>query len=596
MVVSSQPHTPTCLRPLRSFTLQLLTGRWFMIFSSFLIMSFSGASYMFALYSRDIKSVLGYDQSTLNLLSFFKDLGSHIGILSGLLNEVTPPFVVVSIGAVLNFFGYFMIWLAVNRKFPHPPGVPLMAFYVFIGANSHCSTNTGVVVTSVKNFPGSRGIVIGMLSGYLGLSGAIITQLYYAFYGNDSKSLLLLMAWLPTATSLLFVPVIKHHKGLQQQNDTRNFYKFVYLSLVLAGFLLVMIILEKCLKFTQNEYYLTSTFMLLLLILPFVVVITEELKVWKARQLQEPQKVITIATEKPNLEYEKTKHKPEEEQHREASSVSCSWWRNIFRKPERGEDYTILQAILSLDMAILFSATICGLGGTLTVVNNLSQIGTALGYSPHSITTFVSLMAIWIYLGKIVQGVISEFMVTKLKFPRPFMLTLILVLSCVGHLLVAFNVPNGLYVASIIIGFCFGANWPVLFSIISELFGLKYYSTLYNVGSVASPIGSYLMSVRVAGYLYDKEAMRQLGEKGLKRKKGEELNCKGNECYRLAFFIITGVTLFGALVSLILVARTRSFYRSDIYKKFRKEEDNHNETEMGVVHKETGRPPPPSAN
>lgn len=583
MAVSSGPHITTWLRPTTSFARQLLTGRWFMISSSFLIMSVSGASYMFALYSRDIKSVLGYDQSTLNLLSFFKDLGSNIGILSGLLNEVTPPFVVVSVGAVLNFFGYFMIWFAVNRKFPLPPSVALMAFFVFMGANSHCSTNTGVIVTSVKNFPGSRGIVIGMLSGYLGLSAAIITQLYYAFYGNDSKSLLLLMAWLPTATSILFLPVIRYHKGVQQQNDTRNFYKFVYLSLLLAGFLLILIILEKCLKFNQKEYYLSSSLMLLLLLLPFVVVITEELKLWKANQ-QEPQKV-TITTEKPKLEY----YKPEE--HKEAVSTSCSWWRNIFRKPDRGEDYTILQAILSLDMAILFSATICGLGGTLTVVNNLSQIGTALGYSAHSITTFVSLMAIWIYLGKIAQGVISEFVVTKLKVPRPFMLTSILVLSCVGHLLVAFNVPNGLYVASVIIGFCFGANWPILFSIISELFGLKYYSTLYNVGSVASPIGSYLMSVRVAGHLYDKEAMRQLAAKGLKRKEGEELNCNGSECYRLAFFIITGVTLLGALVSLILVARTRSFYRSDIYKKFRSEEKNlHNETEIGVVHKEAGPP------
>jgi hypothetical protein len=34
--------------------------------------------------------VLGYDQSTLNLVSFFKDVGTNVGILSGLLAEVTP--------------------------------------------------------------------------------------------------------------------------------------------------------------------------------------------------------------------------------------------------------------------------------------------------------------------------------------------------------------------------------------------------------------------------------------------------------------------------------------------------------------------------
>ena len=89
----------------KGFTLQVLSGRWFMVFSSFMIMSVSGASYMFGLYSREIKSVLGYDQSTLTLLSFFKDLGSNIGIISGLVNEITPPWVALSINGVLNFFG-----------------------------------------------------------------------------------------------------------------------------------------------------------------------------------------------------------------------------------------------------------------------------------------------------------------------------------------------------------------------------------------------------------------------------------------------------------------------------------------------------------
>lgn len=115
-----------------SLAIQILNGRWFMVFASFLIMSAAGATYMFSLYSSEIKTSLGYDQSTLNLLSFFKDLGSNVGVLSGLIAEITPPWVVLSIGSVLNFFGYFMIWLGVTKRIAKPT-VWQMCLYICIG-------------------------------------------------------------------------------------------------------------------------------------------------------------------------------------------------------------------------------------------------------------------------------------------------------------------------------------------------------------------------------------------------------------------------------------------------------------------------------
>ncbi|KAA0034694.1 protein NUCLEAR FUSION DEFECTIVE 4-like [Cucumis melo var. makuwa] len=437
-----------------------------------------------------------------------------------------------------------------------------MCLYICIGANSQSFANTGSMVTCVKNFPQSRGALLGILKGYIGLSGAIITQLFHAFYGADAKSLILFIGWLPPAVSFASLPIIRIMKVIRQPNELKVFYNFLYISLALAGFLMLMIIVESKTEFTQNQYGGSVAVLLLLLLLPIVVVVIEEYNLWKLKTslVKSPTPSVQIVTE----QLPKTEH-PKQEQ----KEPSC--WRTIFSPPERGEDFTILQGLFSVDMLIVFTSAACGLGGTLTAIDNFGQIGMSLGYPKKCISTFVTLVSIWNYLGRVACGFFSEIVLIKYKFPRTLIFSLILLLSCVGHLMIAFDVPNGLYVASIVIGFCFGAQWPLIFAIISDLFGLKYYSTLYNFGSVASPIGLYVLNVKVAGNFYDREAEKQLRARGIIRKAGEELKCYGGECFKLSFIVITAVSLMGMFISLILVIRTRSFYKSDIYKKFRDE-------------------------
>ncbi|CAM8964769.1 unnamed protein product [Rhodiola kirilowii] len=565
------------MEPLMSLAIQILNGRWFMVFACLLVMATSGAVYTFSIYSSDLKSSLHYDQTTLNLLGFAKDFGANFGIISGLIYEITPPWVVLSLGAVFNFSGYLMIWLAVEGKIPKP-ALWQMCVYIGLGANSVAYANTGALITCVKNFPESRGVVLGMLKGFIGLSGAILTQIYLAAYGDqDSKSLILVLCWLPTAVTVAFLKTIRIIKVVRQPNELKVFYKLLYISIGLAGAMTIIIIGQKLTRFTRLAYSWSAVTIAFFLILPIVVVIKEEKGLYKEKLLKassmETAPKIQIVTDDgelppPIVSDDGTLPPPSP-----PLPKHTGWYERVFNPPERGEDYTILQGLCNMDMLIIFIATGCGIGGTVTAIDNMGQIGSALGYPKRSISIFVSLVSIWSFFGRVVTGFGSEILLQKHRFPRPLILTLTLILVTAGHLLIAFNVPGGLYAASVIIGFCSGAQFPMMYAVISELFGLKFFSTLYNFGTIASPVGSYVLSVRIVGYLYDKEARKQLATAGaVMRNNGDEsLNCKGGKCYKLSFIIIALVSLFGAVMWTVLVLRTRKFYSSDIYKKFRAE-------------------------
>ncbi|XP_073127664.1 protein NUCLEAR FUSION DEFECTIVE 4-like [Henckelia pumila] len=561
------------------FAVQVLLGRWFMMFASFLIMAGAGATYLFGVYSKVIKSTLGYDQTTLNYLGTFKDVGANVGVLSGLMAEVTPTWFVLLIGSVMNFAGYFLIWLAVSNKISKP-STWMMCAFICIGANSQNFANTGSLVTCVKNFPESRGMMLGLMKGFVGLSGAVFTQLYLAIYGNDAKSLILLIGWLPALISLMFTFNIRPMRISRHPNEVKVLYEYLYISVFMALVLMGLTIAQKYVTFSHGAYVASASFVSFLLFLPCFIAVREELATWRLKK-KEAQQIPTIVVEQPPLESDDAKvvSEIEEVQENSKNTRAAATEENndppccttIFQKPKRGEDYTILQALLSVDMLILFVATFCGLGCSLTAVDNLGQIGESLGYQQHIISTFVSLVSIWNFFGRVFSGFVSENILLKYKTPRTLMMTLSLLLPSIGDLLIAFPFSGSVYVASLLIGFSYGMQLTLLFIIISELFGLKYYSTLFNCGQLASPIGSYVLNVLIVGKMYDQEALKQLASKGMTRSMVHELTCLGPQCYRKSFLVLACVNLFGALVSLVLVVRTWRYYKTDIYKRFRDE-------------------------
>lgn len=225
------------------------------------------------------------------------------------------------------------------------------------------------------------------------------------------------------------------------------------------------------------------------------------------------------------------------------------------RDSREEENLNLLQAMCTVNFWILFFAMACGMGSGLATVNNLGQIGEALGYSSFESNTLVSLWSIWNFLGRFGAGYVSDHFLHVRGWARPLFIVLTLVTMSIGHAVIASGLPGALYSGSVLVGVCYGSQWSLMPTIASEIFGVRHMGTIFNAITVASPVGSYIFSVRVVGYIYDMEAS------------GQGNSCNGTHCFMLSFLIMSFATLLGSLAALGLFFQTKSFYNEVILRR-----------------------------
>ncbi|KAF8108888.1 hypothetical protein N665_0104s0199 [Sinapis alba] len=219
------------------------------------------------------------------------------------------------------------------------------------------------------------------------------------------------------------------------------------------------------------------------------------------------------------------------------------------------EDSNILEAMRTVNFWLLFLAMLCGMGSGFATINNIRQIGESLRYTTVQLNSLVSLWSIWNFLGRFGAGYISDTFLHKHSWPRPVFMAITLGVMAVGHVVVASGLQGSLYVGSVLIGMAYGSQWSLMPTITSEIFGIRHMGTIYFTISIAGPVGSYLLSVKVIGYFYDKVASK------------DDNSCFGSQCFRTSFVIMAFVSLFGSLVASVLLFRTNKFYKRLVAKR-----------------------------
>ncbi|XP_065876832.1 protein NUCLEAR FUSION DEFECTIVE 4-like [Euphorbia lathyris] len=542
--------------------MEMFNSKWIATVASIWIQCSCGASYTFGIYSSILKSTQDYDQSTLDTVSVFKDIGANAGVISGLLYSAVTlnrnrqrlgvfgaPWVVHAAGAIQCFFGYFMMWASVVGLIPRPP-VPVMCLFMWIAAHAQTFFNTSNVVSGVHNFGDYGGTIVGIMKGFLGLSGAMLIQFYDTVCKGNPSTFILVLAVTPTFVSLLFMTLVRNY-DTYSKDDKKHLNSFSAIALLIAAYLTINIIVENIFTMPFWLRVLTFSVLILLVVSPLGIA----LKAQRESSDSYAQSLLEERGYKSNLAVSSNSSTTENPTDYHPLPSGEGGEAKADHGSSSFEDMNLFHAMATVNFWLLFIAMICGLGSGLATINNISQVGESLGYTTIERNSLVALLSIWNFLGRFGAGFVSDIFLHRRGWARPLFMAITQALLATGHIVIASGFSKNLYLGSILIGISYGSQWSLMPTITSEIFGVGHMGTIFNTIAIASPLGSYIFSVRVIGYIYDKAAA------------GEDKTCVGNRCFMLSFLIMAAVALFGALVALVIFFRTRRFYQQIVLKR-----------------------------
>ncbi|KAH1128666.1 hypothetical protein J1N35_000044 [Gossypium stocksii] len=578
-----------------------VNNRWLVFVAAIWIQSCAGIGYVFGSLSPVIKRSLNYNQRQLSKLGVAKDLGDSVGFLAGSLSEILPLWGALLVGALQNLIGYGWVWLIVTGRAPVLP-LWAMCILIFVGNNGETYFNTAALVSCVQNFPKSRGPVVGILKGFAGLSGAILTQIYTMINFPDQAALIFMVAVGPAMVVVALMFIIRPVGGHRQVRPSDGLsFTFIYsVCLLLAAYLMGVMLLEDLVDVSHTLIIIFTVILFLILVVPVVIPVklsfsdepkdlaVEEVLLPKPEQ-QEASKSEQDEVIFSEVEDEKPKEVdllPASERHKRIAQLQAKLCQAAAegavrvkrrRGPHRGEDFTLMQALIKADFWLIFFSLLLGSGSGLTVIDNLGQMSQSLGYDNTHI--FVSMISIWNFLGRVGGGYFSEIIVRDYAYPRPIAMAVAQLVMAVGHVFFAMGWPGAMYIGTLLIGLGYGAHWAIVPAAASELFGLKKFGALYNFLTLANPAGSLIFSGVIASSIYDREAEKQAHQHHIPPQisgsifsgmftADEPLKCEGSICFFLTSMIMSGFCIIAGVLSLILVYRTKTVY-ANIYGKSR---------------------------
>lgn len=508
------------------------TARWTTLSAAVLVQSVAGLSYIFSLYSSTLKAKFHLPQTQLDLLGTLSNVGATVGLHMGMLTDRVGPRPVVALGACLGVAGWLPLWAALDGW--RCPYAVLCVLHLLQGQMA-LTLDVPIVSSTGRAFPEHRGLALGLVKSYVGLSGSLATLAYQAAFRPRVAPFVLAIALANVAFAAVYLAATARNADAPEPGrdaETRAAAaRGLAVALGLTGFLAFSLVAAAlAMQFSSAAAAGTGRVALGALVAAIFCCVLAFLR---SRADPDPGAKAS-ALEAPLLSEEP--------------------------RASDAPDFAFLDAIRTKDFCILFVAFVCSSGPGLILINNLGQIVPAVPSLPEGTEdAFVSILSVCNCLGRLSAGALGDHLLAARGAPRPATLAFFCALTAAAMGLLAIGTPASLYGAVVVGGYAYGGLNGGIVPCYSEIWGFASFASLYSAGSLAEGAASYLMATLLFGSLYQREIKSQ----GL----AASATCVGRGCFLNAALVAAALAAFATLLCVVLAVRSRARYAA-LYPHF----------------------------
>eukprot|EP00658_Telonema_sp_P-2_P040730 TRINITY_DN29122_c0_g1_i2.p1 TRINITY_DN29122_c0_g1~~TRINITY_DN29122_c0_g1_i2.p1 ORF type:complete len:574 (-),score=109.27 TRINITY_DN29122_c0_g1_i2:256-1977(-) len=479
----------------------------------------TGCNYGFGMYSQALKSQFNMSQGQLDNINTIPYAFGVTSPLWGLLSRKLGTRITLVAGGLAVGTAQLSIYLVATKRVTVPSPPNTLVAIAILQYFAMAMITAPAFSVPVLHFPEQRADAIALVKSFVGLSAAVVSQTYVLFFGaatDDPKSLNCILIWMAlsylfTLTAAALIPSQPEPEAM----EPRKVLRVLFWVLVVGG---ISTMIVSLLPYGTVHNALVP-FVLLLAVLPIPTML--------CYPLDPPVTPDELLAKK--------------------SEIS----KKTFESPN---NVTILQMLQRPDAWLLWWVGSMVIGGGNMLVTHMAQIIKSAG-APDSMTaTVVTVFSCCNMLGRLTCMVPSNMVVMK-GHARGWFAGGLCVAMAVGHagfLLAATMTGSSRYLmlvtSDVIAGLSFGAIWPHLVILASELYGSKNLSAnymFYDGGCGA--FGTMVLANAIPDLFY-------------KTPPGSN-TCTGPHCYSTTHLCIIGLNLTGCVAAAAISLRSTQLYR-----------------------------------